>query len=67
MRVFNVHHLIADVIGSLYKIHQRVPYVFHGLSLFGNFDNTHLLGYSLIIFLFAEEEAKLPFLFCKHR
>ena len=62
MRVLKVHNLIADVVGSLYKINQWVAHIAQWFSFFGKTNNAHFIGNFLIGGLFALEESELTLL-----
>lgn len=43
--IFDIHHLVTNVIGSFYEIHQRVPAEPQGLSFFAFLLDAKFLGY----------------------
>ena len=56
--IFDVHHLIADVVGSLHHIHQRMA----GISLVANLQYLQFAGNLAKDVFFGGEETKFAFL-----
>ena len=65
--IFQVHNLIADVIGSLYQEHQWMTGVAQRFAVFRQSLDSHFLGQPLIGLLLALEETELPLLACCRR
>ena len=61
-RVLNVHHLVADVVGRLYEIDQRIAHSLRSLRTSGEGD-AQFGGYPLVTFALALKETKLALAF----
>ena len=59
MRVLDVHYLIANVVGCLHKIYERMAGVSNGAIGGGKLDDAELPGYPLVVVHLATEEAEL--------
>ena len=60
MSILDVHDLVADIIGCLDKIHQRMTGVFQWLSHLRLADNTEFVGNPAIVILLRLKESELP-------
>ena len=60
--VLDVHYLVADVIGSLNKIHQRMACIAQRFALSREAQHTEVVGDTLKRLLLEAEEAELAFL-----
>lgn len=59
MGIFDIHHLVTNVIGRFYEIHQRVPAEPQGLSFFAFLLDAKFLGYFLESSFFTGKETEL--------
>ena len=64
IRIFNIHHLIADIISRFYEIDQRMTGIFHSILTIGEANHPHFIGDTLEEVPFAIKESKLPLLTC---
>ena len=62
--IFEVHDLVADVIGGLYKIDQRMAGIAQRLADLRLTDNAKFFGYPTIVSLLGVEEPEFSFLAC---
>ena len=65
MRVFDVHHLIANIVGSLYQIYKRMAGETQRFAGCRPANNAQFIGYFAIRVCFRGKEAKLSLLSCR--
>ena len=67
MGILQVHNLVADVVGGLDEVDQRVAYIAQRLARLRNAKNAQFIGNFLIVGLLRAEEPELPFMRCCRR
>ena len=60
--IFDVHHLVADVIGGFHQIDKRMAGVSQGLSFLAETFDAQFIGYFSVVVFFGDEEAEFRFL-----
>ena len=64
MGIFQVHDLVADIIGGLDEIDEWMTGELQGFAYFGLTDNAEFLGDAEVEVLLGIEESELAFLAC---